>query len=230
MSIVLYDLAFPADRRPSPFCWRARMALAHKGLDHRIERIGFGDVPNICGGGHKTVPVIDDGGKITGDSARIADYLEATYPDRPSLYGGPAGRAYARFMENWVGGVQLPLFLMIVADLWSVVGPEDQAYFRESREKRFAGKTLEQVQEGREDRVEAFRKLLQPVRSTLAVQPFLGGDTPTYADYVLFGTLQWSRVASPFRILAEDDAVLAWFRRVLDLHGGVGRDVTGYWE
>jgi len=230
MSIVLYDLTLRDDRRPSPFCWRARMALAHKGLEHSLKRTRFTEIPSICGGGHKTVPVIDDAGRITGDSARIADALEAAYPDRPSLYGGPAGRAYARFLETWIGGVQMPLFLMIVADLWAIVPPEDQPYFRESREKRFPGRTLEQVQEGREDRLEAFRKTLQPVRQVLAAEPFLGGPAPTYADYILFGTLQWSRVASPFRILADDDPVLAWFRRVLDLHGGVGRDVPAFWD
>ena len=32
--ITLYDLAFDEDRRPSPFCWRAKFSLAHKGLDY----------------------------------------------------------------------------------------------------------------------------------------------------------------------------------------------------
>ena len=34
MAIKLYDLAgAETDRRFSPYCWRARMALAHKGLE-----------------------------------------------------------------------------------------------------------------------------------------------------------------------------------------------------
>jgi len=34
MAITLYDLAgAETDRRFSPFCWRTRMALAHKRLD-----------------------------------------------------------------------------------------------------------------------------------------------------------------------------------------------------
>ena len=34
MAITLYDLAgAEADRRFSPFCWRTKMALAHKGLE-----------------------------------------------------------------------------------------------------------------------------------------------------------------------------------------------------
>ena len=30
--ITLYDLVFDKDLRPSPFCWRAKLALKHKGL------------------------------------------------------------------------------------------------------------------------------------------------------------------------------------------------------
>ena len=40
------------------------------------------------------VPVIVDGnkdGKWINDSWAIAKYLEETYPDRPSLFGGPQG-------------------------------------------------------------------------------------------------------------------------------------------
>ena len=34
LAVTLYDLAgAEADRRFSPFCWRTKMALAHKGLD-----------------------------------------------------------------------------------------------------------------------------------------------------------------------------------------------------
>jgi glutathione S-transferase len=41
------------------------------------------------------VPVIVDAnqdGKWVNDSWAIAKYLEATYPDRPSLFGGPQGQ------------------------------------------------------------------------------------------------------------------------------------------
>ena len=31
--ITLYDLVFDKDLRPSPFCWRAKLALKHKGLE-----------------------------------------------------------------------------------------------------------------------------------------------------------------------------------------------------
>ena len=37
------------------------------------------------------VPVIVDGKTSMGDFWKIAKYLEATYPDKPSLFGGPGG-------------------------------------------------------------------------------------------------------------------------------------------
>ena len=39
--ITLYDLAFDKDLRPSPYCWRAKLAMKHKGLAWRDEPCGF---------------------------------------------------------------------------------------------------------------------------------------------------------------------------------------------
>ena len=49
--------------------------------------------------------------------------------------------------------------------------------------------TLEQVQAGREERVGAFRDLLNPGRQVLSRQDWLGGAAPSYADHILGGTL-----------------------------------------
>ena len=59
--ITLYDLAFDDDRRPSPFCWRAKFALAHKGLDYTNVPMGFTEKEKIAFADSKTVPVIQDG-------------------------------------------------------------------------------------------------------------------------------------------------------------------------
>jgi glutathione S-transferase len=103
-----------------------------------------------------------------------------------------------------------------------VVAPQDEVYFRESREARF-GMTLEAVQAGRETRVAEFRASLLPVRQVLGKQPWLGGETPSYADYIVFGTLQWPRCASRFELLESDDPIAAWRERMLDLFDGLGR-------
>ena len=102
MTILLYDLVGADPARPfSPHCWKVAMALAHKGLAFDSVPTPFTAVPDVEGGVSKTVPVIRDGGAVVADSFAIAEYLEETYPDRPSLFGGPGGMAMARFVERW---------------------------------------------------------------------------------------------------------------------------------
>ena len=229
MSVVLYDLVGRDDRRFSPHCWRTRMALAHKGLEYEARPTKFTEIGAIGDGQVKTVPAIEDGERLIGDSWAIAQYLEASYPEGPSLFGGAGGEAVTRFVQNWCAAVlHAQLIGMVVRDIWERLAPEDQDYFRTSREQRF-GRTLEEVQAGREARLDGFRNGLQPLRTALKDAPFLGGAQPLYADYLVFGALQWARVISPLRVLDAADPVSAWFERCLDLHGGLGRQQSGYW-
>lgn len=223
MSVVMYDLADSAGRRFSPNCWRTRLALAHKGLGCDARATKFTEIPTICDGSQKTVPVIEDGGRVVGDSWAIAEYLESAYPRRPSLFGGEAGRALCVFVQGWAAGVlHAGIADLIIADIHDRLDETDKPYFRASREKIF-GRRLEDVQAGRESRLAAFRKSLQPVRHALARQPWIGGAAPLYADYLVFGALQWARVASDFILLEPDDLVAQWFERMLDLYDGLGR-------
>lgn len=225
MAVILYDLAGANDARFSPYCWRARMALAHKGLDVESRPVGFGEIASVEGGASKTVPVIVDGDRTVQDSWDIAEYLEDAYPDRRSLFGGVGGRALCRFVQSWANATLSPAIgSMVVKDVSDRVREEDRAYFRQSRETRY-GRTLTEVQADRKTRLDAFRALLTPLRLTLGALPFLGGSDPSYADYIVFGTLQWPRVMSPFALLEPADPVNDWMERCLDLHGGVGRSM-----
>lgn len=228
MAVILYDLVGKDDRRFSPNCWRSRMALAHKGLEVEARPTRFGEISAIGNGEGRTIPVIEDQGERVVDSWAIAQHLESRYPERPSLFGGEGGRALCRFVLNWTTTTLHPgVVTLIVHDVYEHLQPEDRDYFRESRERMFK-RPLEEVQAGRDERVEGFRKSLQPLRATVGEQPFLGGDQPLYADYIAFGAFQWARVASPFRLLAADDPVQGWVERCLDLHGGVARGTPAY--
>jgi len=229
MSLKLYELVGTDASRPfSPYCWRTRMALAHKGLSAESIPWRFTEKTAIAPHGSEKVPVMLDGDRPVVDSWVIANYLEDTYPDRPSLFGGEGGRAAARFM-NWWGDIAVVggIFPMIIADIPKNLAAEDAAYFRASREARF-GKSLEEVMAGREQVVTAFRKSLDPLRLTLKTQAFLGGDTPNYADYIVFGGFQWARVVSPFRLLEEADPVYAWRERLFGAFDGMARNSPGH--
>jgi glutathione S-transferase len=229
MTRKLYDLAgADPERRFSPYCWRAKLALAHKGLEVETIPWRFTDRDAIAFSGQARVPVLVDGDKVVFDSWTIANYLEDTYPDRPSLFGGPGGRALARFVNNWADtAVNGGLFRMVVADILTHTHEKDQAYFRESREKRL-GATLEQIASDRDQRLPAFRASLEPMRLTLRTQPFLGGETPAYADYIVMGSFQWARCISAFKLLEADDPVAQWRGRMLQLFGGMPGRAVGY--
>lgn len=212
----------------SPFCWRARFALAIKGFRAETIPWRFTDKAVIAPYGAEKVPVLRDGDRTIHDSWAIAEYLEDTYPDRPSLFGGPGGRELSRFVGTFAEAVvHAGLSKMIIADIHAVLAPQDQAYFRMTRESRF-GMPLERLQADRETALPAFRKALHPLRMVLRAQPFLGGAAPLYADAIIFGAFQWARCTSPFRLLAEDDPLEAWRQRMLDLHDGMARHVPAF--
>ena len=229
MTITLYDLAgAEPNRRFSPFCWRVRMALAHKGLAVETVPWGFTEKDRLPEPNAGRVPVIVDGGTVVHDSTAIADYLEEHYADRPSLFGGETGRALARFVQNWSETILQPgIIPLVVLDIHRHSRPQDQDYFRRSREERF-GKTLEGVVRDREARLPAFRSSLDPLRRTVERQNFLSGEAPAYADYIVFGAFQWARAISDFELLATDDPVSAWRGRMLDLYDGLARGTPAY--
>lgn len=223
MSIILHDLA-GADPalRFSPYCWRTRFALAHKGLAVETVPWRFHETARLAALGAEKVPVIEDHGRVVTDSWAIAAYLEDTYPDRPSLFGGPGGLAHARFLNAWADAIlNAGAVSMVAADIWAALDPRDQPYFRQSREARLGG-TLEDLAAGREARLAGWRHSLTPLRLVLRAQPWLGGAAPSYADYIVAGSLQWPRVISQFPLLAEDDTLRPWFDRVLALFDGLG--------
>jgi len=80
----------------------------------------------------------------------------------------------------------------------------------------------------RDKSVIAFRRSLELLRLTLKSQPYLGGTTPNYADYIVFGGFQWARVVSPFRVLEDSDPIYAWRERLLDAFDGLARKSPGY--
>jgi len=223
----LYELVGedPA-RRFSPYCWRSRMALAHKGLEAEIVPWRFTEDDRIAFAGTKNVPVLVDGDRTVHDSTAIAEYLDAAYPNAPALFhGDPAPR---RFALAWTTSVLHPAVVrLIVSDIPPLLDDTARAYFVRSREARF-GRTLAQVTAGRETAVVQFRALLTPRRQVVAAQDYLGGAEPDYADYAVFGAFQWARCTSPFRLLEEADPVFAWRERMLSFFGGLARDVPAF--
>ena len=228
MPLTLYQLAGRDEHRFSPFSWRARMALAHKGLDAELRDVKFSDRSPIEASGQERVPVLVDGDKWIADSWAIAEYLDEAYPDAPALLGNGETRAAIRFINSWADAIfHAGIFGQIALDIFRHVHPDDEEFFRTTREAR-AGMALEAFQAQRESKIEAFNYSLMPVRMTVKKQPFLGGEAPNYADYIVFGGFQWMRCASPYKALKPEDAINGWFERVSALYDGLGAKAPGY--
>jgi glutathione S-transferase len=102
MGLQLYDLAgAEPERRFSPYCWRIKLALMHKGLPFGTIPWRFIDKHAIAFSRQSRVPVLIDGDHVVFDSWTIANYLEDAYPDRPSLFRGEGGRSVTRFANAW---------------------------------------------------------------------------------------------------------------------------------
>lgn len=222
MARQLYELCGTDPARVfSPYCWRARLALAHKGLAFESVPWRFTETERLAFAKHDKVPVLVDGEVVVPESFAIAEHLDAAYPGAPSLMH--ANPEPYRFLAAWADAVlHAGLSRLIVSDIPPLLGDTERPYFLASREKRF-GMPLAEVTKDREARLPAFRESLLPLRLALRGRDFLGGATPDFADHLVMGGFMWARSVSPLALLAADDPVHAWRERMLDQYGAMAR-------
>ena len=227
--ITLYDLVGTEDRRMSPFCWRAKLALAHKGLEFETIPLKFTEKNKLAFSGQEQVPVLVDKDQTVFDSWRIACYLEDKYPESPGLFSNTSTRALTRIFNHWFDKlVTLKLFPLMVPDNFDVVCPEDLQYYTESR-FLWLGKTRDELAAERsEDDFVEWRLSMDPLREQLQEQHFLGGESPLFADYIVFSMFMWARAVSPWPVILPEDVLYPWRERMLDLHDGLARKSKGY--
>jgi glutathione S-transferase len=223
--IRLYELVLANGRSASPYVWRSRYALAHKGLPCEAVPVGFTEISKIFGGRFKTVPIIEQGDTVLAESWDIAEYLDKAFPGSPPLFSSPAELAMVRLTDAWfTSEIVRKMFGVYVLDVHNAARPDDRAYFRRTREQRLRGATLEEFTEDRASRLPALRDALTPLRAYLARYPYLGGQAPNYADYIVLGAFLWVAAVSTLPLLAHDDTLRDWIDRGFDLYGGLARD------
>lgn len=223
--ITLYDLQLASGCTISPFVWRTKYALAHKGFDIDIVPGGFTGILERTGGRSERLPAIVDGDTWVLDSWVIAEYLDETYPDRPMLFEGPSMKALTKFIDGWLWRTAIgPWFRCYILDYHNLSLPQDHEYVRTTRENIFlGGRKLEEVQAGREDRLPLVPPTLEPLRQLLRETPWLGGDTPNFADYTALAVFLWTGSVATTPPLTADDPLRDWLDRGFDLYDGLGR-------
>lgn len=103
MTLTLYD----APR--CPYCARARIVLAEKGVEFETVEVDLQDRPAWLYEKNPTgrVPVLEEDGRPLPESAVIMEFLEERYPEPALLPADPADRATVRllvFRDNEVTG------------------------------------------------------------------------------------------------------------------------------
>lgn len=221
MSIILYDLA-GADTalRFSPYCWRTKLALKHKGLDYETIPWRFSDRAAIAPTGQAKVPSLIDNGRWVHDSWKIALYLDEAYPDRPPLFPSAQARAQAMFINSWCDWALLPACRALsVPAVYDILAEVDKPYYRTSREKTL-GMPIEHIGADKAAAMTAFKHGLKTAEVTLGDQDFLHGAQPGYGDMAMLGTLMWLYVVCRQDPIDRDTAVGRWFERMLAQGGG----------
>lgn len=214
--ISLYEIAVASGASVSPFVWRIKFSLARKGIPYRSHLLALTDLPELFEGRFSTAPILDFGDGQMSESMFIADWLDRTYPDHPAIFSCKAERAMIGFFDHWlvqdviIKGI-LPLYML---DAHDGAAPRDRDYYRHSREAYF-GRTLEEIVADREERLPDVRRSLEPVRQTIASQPFLGGVEPNFADMCMLGLFIFVGSIGTLPLLAADDPLVGYADRGL---------------
>jgi hypothetical protein len=116
MALIFFERIGHEGRRPSPFSWRIRYALAHKGVDFEVRPVRFADVGIIRAltGQHLT-PVLSDGDRAVHETWDIACYLEERFPQSFVVRRGRGtwdGTAHQQLVGHRTG------FAFAPRDLW----------------------------------------------------------------------------------------------------------------
>lgn len=188
MSLLIYQMAH------SPFCIPITALLDSCGVAYETR-----DVPNwdrgaiieLTNGAYYQVPVLAHDGVIifetSADSQDVAHYLDRTFAGSrlfPAPLAAPQ-QCVIDFLENEVEARGFKL-----ADIHYVPAIEDlvaRTMVIRHKERRFGSGCVDAWRENAAPLRAELDALLARFETTLAQQPFLFGDAPVYADFLLYG-------------------------------------------
>ncbi|NQW12433.1 MAG: glutathione S-transferase family protein [Alphaproteobacteria bacterium] len=192
---------------PSTVCWRARIALAMKGVEHQRRPMRFVDADDFAAEvGTRQVPVLVDGGKTIVGSDRIAMHLDQT---RVGPAVGPVDDSGpgTKVLESDLGSRILPL---VARDMLPHLAPEDRDYYRASREERL-GISFEALEGKRTAGELDLAFAIGRLEGSLGELPFFAGEAPGWSDVVAFCFLFWIDHVSPRSVPELPYTLRAWY-------------------
>jgi glutathione S-transferase len=193
----------------SPYSWRVWLALEHKAIAYELKVLSFaaGDTTKpefVAINPRHQVPTIVDAGFALWESTAILEYLEERFPARDAaknLFAGDAkNRARIRRLVR-----EVEAYLGVEA-----IAPITEEYFF----KDGAAPDAKRVDAARERVREELDWFARELRG-----PFLAGDAPSAADFVLYpylGYVARITVRKPETRLVElvPEPLAQWSRRI----------------
>lgn len=133
------------------------------------------------------------------DSFEIAQYLDQAYPDAPKIF--PYGTAgMQRGFQTAFRELFEPIIHLLVPIEYDILTPASQRYFKESREKMYR-RALEDILPKGEERQrnwktlkDNFGVLNEWYSMSNNPGPFLLGDIPSWADFVVGAIFTWGKL------------------------------------
>ncbi|GAA5946490.1 hypothetical protein JCM3765_000265 [Sporobolomyces pararoseus] len=239
--IIFYDLVPAPDSKLfySPNTMKTRLSLAHKGVPFETKAVTYSDtrtwLKEKTGFERVFCPMIElPDGKFIMDSWKIAEWLDETYPDAPSLFqpdtkapidvASPSltlAKNFAWIFSEGFGSSdsQWSTFIELAAEpLRQLMEPEVAEYFS-SDAKNGKGAWAAMLAKNQNDLLEHAKSSLLPLDSTLSRTEYLTGNNPGYVDYIAYGRYIMMRSVVPqlAKDVWENDSVprvKEWLRRL----------------
>lgn len=211
MSLTIYQMEY------SPFCIPITAALRACGVEFATREIPNWDrteLLRLTDGAYYQVPVLVHDGRTvvesSADSEDIAHYVDAHFAGG-RLFPARLDGLQQIINEFLSDDVEFHTFRLIdPQNLDGITDPIARGLFLRHKERKFGRGCVEQW---RRDaaliRAEANR-LLERFEITLRHAPFLFGDVPVYADFLLFGILGNLTYHDCNRLNAEQAALGKW--------------------
>ncbi|KAF9438360.1 hypothetical protein BGZ76_008390 [Entomortierella beljakovae] len=208
----------------SPMVWRSKFALNRKNVQYETVPVTFLEIPvaipKACPNVKApTVPTLQIGeNQGLQDSLGIAEYLEKTYPDRPTIFGKTTSeKNLQKFFESYVSSRLHPAIQRLVfIEMYEAQDADNASYFKTSREK--GGKTLEELGGDKAQNYKELKENLGLIHTALRSGEWVAGSEPGWADFTLIAAFIWFNSFSPQKF--EESILDAFDDQVL----------RGYWQ